>query len=170
MAKTSSPPQTGGNAGGSANKRGRLMLIGGGIVAVLALGAGGFVLGNVLGNRGTPAHAAAPAAPVVPAPIFVPLDAFTVNLKSEESERFLHTGLSLKVADAESQARLQQYQPEARSRVLLLLSACKPEDLQTVEGKQKLAEDVKKALTQPFAAGLPPQKINDVLFTSFVVQ
>lgn len=162
MANTLSPSQTGGNS----SKRGRLMLIGA-VVLVAVLGVGGFVLGSVLsGNRAS----AAPAAPVVPPPIFVPLDAFTVNLKSEDGDRFLHTGLSLKVADAETQARLAQYQPEARSRILLLLSARQPAELSTVEGKRKLAQDIQHAVSQPFAAGLPPQKIVDVLFTSFVVQ
>lgn len=162
MANTLSPSQTGGNS----SKRGRLLLIGGGVLVVV-LGVGGFVLGSVLGgNR----QAAAPAAPVIPPPIFVPLDAFTVNLKSEDGDRFLHTGLSLKVADAETQARLGQYQPEARSRILLLLSARQPADLATMEGKRKLAQDVQAAISQPFAPGLPPQKILDVLFTSFVVQ
>ena len=99
MANTASPSQI----GGTASKRGRMLLIGGSVL-VLALGAGGFVLGSILGNR-QPAAAAVPAAPVIPPPIFVPLDAFTVNLKSEDGDRFLHTGLSLKVADADTQAR-----------------------------------------------------------------
>jgi flagellar FliL protein len=107
--------------------------------------------------------------PVVPPPIFVPLDAFTVNLKSEDGDRFLHTGLSLKVADSDTQARLSQYLPEARSRILLLLSARQPADLATVEGKRS-SRDIQATISQPFAAGLPPQKILDVLFTSFVVQ
>jgi len=161
---TASPSQIGGNA----SKRGRLLLIGGGVL-VLVLGVGGFVLGSVLSNRQAPAPAA-PAAPVIPPPIFVPLDAFTVNLKSEDGDRFLHTGLSLKVADADTQGRLTQYLPEARSRILLLLSARQPSELASVEGKRKLAEDIRNAINQPFAAGLPPQKVRDVLFTSFVVQ
>nr|WP_315595630.1 flagellar basal body-associated protein FliL [uncultured Cupriavidus sp.] len=162
MANTLSPSQNGGNT----SKRGRLMLIGGGVL-VVALAAGGFVLGSVLSGNHQPA---APAAPVLPPPIFVPLDAFTVNLKSDDGDRFLHTGLSLKVGDAETQARLAQYQPEARSRILLLLSARQPADLATVEGKRKLAQDIQAAISQPFAPSLPPQKVLDVLFTSFVVQ
>ncbi|EON20351.1 flagellar basal body-associated protein FliL [Cupriavidus sp. GA3-3] len=160
MANTASPPRT-----GNTGKRGRLLLIGAGVL-VVALGAGGFVLGSVLSNR----QPAAPAAPVVPPPIFVPLDAFTVNLRSDDGDRFLHTGLSLKVADAETQARLAQYLPEARSRILLLLSARQPADLATVEGKRKLADDIRDTISKPFASGLPAQRVLDVLFTSFVVQ
>ena len=164
MANTASPSQV----GGTSSKRGRMLLIGGGVL-VLVLGVGGFALGSILGSR-QPAVPAAPAAPVIPPPIFVPLDAFTVNLKGEDGDRFLHTGLSLKVADAETQARMTQYLPEARSRILLLLSARQPADLASLEGKRKLAEDIRNAVNQPFAAGLPPQRVQDVLFTSFVVQ
>ncbi len=160
MANTLSPSQAGGNT----NKRGRLLLIGAVLVAVL--GAGGFFLGSLLSNR----QPAAPAAPVIPPPIFVPLDAFTVNLKSEDGERFLHTAMSLKVADEDSRTRLTAYLPEVRSRILLLLSAKRPEELATVEGKRQLAQELQRTLTEPFTKGLPPQKIVDVLFTSFVVQ
>ena len=163
MANTASPSRT-----GNTGKRGRLLLIGAGVL-VVALGAGGFVLGSVLSNR-QPAAPAAPAAPVVPPPIFVPLDAFTVNLRSDDGDRFLHTGLSLKVADAATQARLAQYLPEARSRILLLLSARQPAELATVDGKRKLADDIRDTISKPFASGLPAQHVLDVLFTSFVVQ
>jgi flagellar FliL protein len=163
MANTASPPRT-----GNTGKRGRLLLIGAGVL-VVALGVGGFVLGSVLSTR-QPAAPAAPAAPVVPPPIFVPLDAFTVNLRSDDGDRFLHTGLSLKVADAETQARLAQYLPEARSRILLLLSARQPADLATVEGKRKLADDIIAQIRKPFAPNAPELKVIDVFFTSFVIQ
>lgn len=160
MAKTLNPPQANVNTG----KRGKLVLAG--VVVAAVLGAGGYYLGSLLSNR----QPAAPAAPVVPAPIFVTLDSFTVNLKSEDGDRFLHTGLSVKVADAQTQARLAEYLPEARSRILLLLSSKQPQDLATVEGKRKLAQEIRQTLNQPFAAALPAQQVLDVLFTSFVVQ
>lgn len=156
---------TSSQADGNTSKRGRLLLVLG-VVLVAALGAGGFFLGNILSNR----QPAAPAAPVVPPPIFVPLEAFTVNLKSDDGDRFLHTGLSLKVADAQNLTRITEYLPEVRSRILLLLSAKQPPDLATVEGKHKLAQEIKTAISQPFAPNLPKQQILDVLFTSFVVQ
>ncbi|NUA28394.1 flagellar basal body-associated protein FliL [Cupriavidus basilensis] len=156
---------TSSQADGNTSKRGRLLLVLG-VVLVAALGAGGFFLGNILSNR----QPAAPAAPVVPPPIFVPLEAFTVNLKSDDGDRFLHTGLSLKVADAKDQARITEYLPEVRSRILLLLSAKQPPDLATVDGKRKLAQEIQSVISQPFAPNLPKQQILDVLFTSFVVQ
>jgi flagellar FliL protein len=160
MATTATTTQAPGNSG----KRTKMLLVG--IVVAAALGVGGFFAGNMLSSK----PPAAPAAPVTPAPIFVTMDAFTVNLKSEDNDRYLHTGLSLKVSDAATQSRLAEYMPEARSRVLLLLSAQQPADLATVEGKHKLAESIKAKLKEPFATTLQPQQIVDVLFTSFVVQ
>lgn len=160
MAKT----LTSSNANGNTGNRGKLVLAG--IVLAAALGAGSFFLGSLLSDR----QPAVAAAPVTPAPIFVTLDAFTVNLKAEDGDRFLHTGLSVKVSDAQTQARIAEYLPEARSRILLLLSAKNPADLATVEGKQHLAQEIKQAVSRPFAPSLPAQQILDVLFTSFVVQ
>jgi flagellar FliL protein len=54
MANTLSPSQT----GGTPSKRGRLLLIGGGVL-VVALGVGGFVLGNIIGGSRQPAAPAA---------------------------------------------------------------------------------------------------------------
>ncbi|MFJ1258054.1 flagellar basal body-associated protein FliL [Cupriavidus sp. CuC1] len=156
---------TSSQADGNTSKRRRLLLVLG-VVLVAALGAGGIFLGNILSNR----QPAAPAAPVVPPPIFVPLEAFTVNLKSDDGDRFLHTGLSLKVAEAKDQTRITEYLPEVRSRILLLLSAKQPPDLATVDGKRKLAQEIQSVISQPFAPNLPKQQILDVLFTSFVVQ
>jgi flagellar FliL protein len=151
-------------ANGNTGNRGKLILAG--VAVAVALGAGSFFLGSLLTNR----QPAAAAAPVMPAPIFVALDSFTVNLKTEEGDRFLHTGLSLKVADAQTQARIAEYLPEVRSRILLLLSAKQPTELASVEGKHMLAQEIRRVVSQPFAPALPAQQIVDVLFTSFVVQ
>ena len=159
MAKTLTTPQA-----PSSSKRGVLILAGVAVAAVL--GAGSFFLGSLLNTRAP----AAPAAPVVPAPIFVALDAFTVNLKGEDGDRFLHTGLSVKVADTQTQARIAEYLPEARSRILLLLSAKQPPGLSPVEGNHTPAEEIRRALATPSAPALPSHQIVDVLFPSFVVQ
>jgi flagellar FliL protein len=110
------------------------------------------------------------AAPVPETPIFVALDPFTVNLQAEDRDRFLHIGLTLKVADAKTQAQIAQYLPETRSRILSLLSNRDPNSLVTADDKNKLAAEILKALNKPLASSQPPQHITDVLFTAFVVQ
>lgn len=103
-------------------------------------------------------------------PIFVALEPFTVNLQAEERDRFLHIGITLKVADARSQAQIVQYLPETRSRILNLLSNRDPNSLVTSDDKNKLASEVLKVMNKPLTKTEPPQRITNVLFTAFVVQ
>lgn len=114
------------------------------------------------------AHAPVALAPI--APIFVALEPFTVNLQPGGRARFLHVGVTLKVADAQSQALVVQYLPEVRSRVLAVLSNRQAEALDAAADKAQLAVDLMAALNQPFAPGMAPQKIASVMFTAFMLQ
>lgn len=118
---------------------------------------------------GSPAsHAEAPAPPADP--IFVALEPFTVNLQPNGRSRFLHIGLTLKVADAASQGQITQYLPEVRSRILTVLSNRQDDSLVTAEQKAKLSSELLLALKQPFAPDLPPAKMSSVMFTTFILQ
>jgi flagellar protein FliL len=118
--------------------------------------------------RGELVHAA-PAAQEVK-PIFVTLEPLTVNLQSEGKPRFLHLGISLKVKDEHAQARISESTPELRSRLLLLLSNRDPATLLAPADKTALAEEIKRDLNGPLAAGAPAQGITGVAFNTFVVQ
>jgi flagellar FliL protein len=113
----------------------------------------------------------AEAAPVLPAaPIFVALEPMTVNLQPNGRSRFLHVGVTLKLADAKSQALVTEYLPEVRSRLLTVLSNRASEALITPEDKAKLAAEILTALNQPLVANLPSLKISSVMFTTFMLQ
>ena len=131
-----------------------------------ALAAGGYFLMR----QRTPSGPAAPAASVPEKPIFVTLEPLTVNVQSEGRGRFLHVGMALKVRDEQAKARIVEFMPEIRSRVLLLLSNRPPESLVTTEDKARLAEEIRAELSRPLGAGLPPQEIASVSFSTFVVQ
>jgi len=146
------------------SKRGLILIV----LAVLAvLGGGGaaayyFLMPNQH-------HAEVVVVPPV-APIFVALEPFTVNLQSEDHDRYLHIGMTLKLADIVSQEQITEYLPETRSRILMLLSNRKAETLFTAEDKIKLSAEIRTALNKPLTATKPSQHITDVLFTTFVVQ
>lgn len=143
----------------------RIFVIALGVIVAIAVAAGvGYFLSN---NRMGPPTA---AAHVLEIPIFIALEPFTVNLQSEGRPRFLHIGVTLKVRDAKSQEQVAQYLPEARSRLLMLLSNRKPESLSTPEDKNQLSAEILKTLNKPFSSGPAPQQITDVVFTAFVVQ
>ncbi|MFJ2990537.1 flagellar basal body-associated protein FliL [Collimonas sp. NPDC087041] len=116
------------------------------------------------------AKAATPPIAVPETPIFLALDPFTVNLQGDDRDRFLHIGVTLKVADAKTQAQIVQYLPETRSRILGLLSNRDPNSLVTADDKNKLADEILKVVNKPLAISQPPQHVTNVLFTAFVVQ
>lgn len=74
--------------------------------------------------------------------VFLPLDQFTVNLQPEDGQQFLQVAMTLKVVDQAVSDTIKAAMPEVRSRVLLLLSSKKPSQLSSLEGKNKLAEEV----------------------------
>lgn len=139
------------------------------LIALVVLGASATAITYLITNRDTPliVTQTAPAAPA--APIFVTLDPFTVSLAGKDFERVLHVSLALKAADERTRERIAQYQPVARSRLLMLLSEQNPETVQTTEGKRQLANEIRHTINQPFV-GDEPQQVIDVLFTAFVVQ
>ncbi|MGI4984439.1 MAG: flagellar basal body-associated protein FliL [Janthinobacterium lividum] len=135
------------------------------VIIVLLLGGGGaaFYFFKSASHGSTTAK-------VLP-PVFFPLDAFTVNLATDDGDaHYLHLGLTLKVEDEDATKSLTSYLPEIRSRILLLLSSKHPEDLSTVAGKNKLSEEIMKTVEQPFVKDGSHAKVNGVLFTDFVIQ
>lgn len=102
-------------------------------------------------------------------PVFVSLDAFTVNLQGEEGQ-LLQTAITLQMADEEDAAKLKQHMPLIRSRLVLLLSSKPAEEVLTAEGKMKLAQEIAEQVKQPFFPGDYPMEVQSVLFTSFIVQ
>ncbi|RTR04399.1 flagellar basal body-associated protein FliL [Halomonas nitroreducens] len=120
---------------------------------------------------GNAAQANEPQVPEYRAPIFIEIDPFTVNLADDDyGSRLLYTGISLKVADAQSRELLETHMPQVRSRLLTLLSGKQAADLTSPDGKQRLADQVIAALEAPMAETQPEMTIEDVLFTEFIVQ
>ncbi|CAB3651930.1 MULTISPECIES: flagellar basal body-associated protein FliL [Achromobacter] len=124
------------------------------------------------GPQATPTtFVAPPAGPIaVPAPIFVPIEAFTVTLQNADTERIMHVGLTLRVSDEQTRTRLEKYMPEVRSRILMVLSSQSPTGVQTQQGKTDMANAIKQAVNRPFSPLPDGQYVTDVLFTAFVVQ
>lgn len=120
---------------------------------------------------GGEAQANEPQVPEYQAPIFVEIAPFTVNLADDDyGSRLLYTGISLKVADAQSREVLETHMPQVRSRLLTLLSGKRAADLTSPDGKRRLADLVIAALEAPMAETQPEMAIEDVLFTEFIVQ
>jgi flagellar FliL protein len=104
-------------------------------------------------------------------PVFVTLEPFTVNLQQEDAAaQFLQVGLSLKLADDAPVEAIKLHMPEIRNRVLLLLSSKKASEVNTSAGKKTLSDELLREIAQPLASSVLAQRLDSVLFTSFVVQ
>lgn len=106
--------------------------------------------------------------PPPPAPVFFALDTFTVNLG--DADRVLYIGVTLRLKDEATRARLNEYLPEVRSRLLLLFSRQDAAALSTEDGKQKLIAAIKETLSPQLVAGQPKQDVTDVLYTAFILR
>ncbi|AIO68361.1 flagellar basal body-associated protein FliL [Burkholderia oklahomensis] len=166
MATTTANPTVDKPAPSGKLKRLVLILLIGLVAAAAAAGGTYFVLAKE-GVRGAAPSAPAPLA----VPVFFALEPLTVNLQSDDGiQHYLRVGLSLKLTDAKAQEYLTQHMPELRSRILLALSNKHPEQLATLEGKRALADELKTLIEQPTQPGNRSARIDDVLFTEFVVQ
>ncbi|MCZ7653503.1 MAG: flagellar basal body-associated FliL family protein [Rhodocyclaceae bacterium] len=94
-------------------------------------------------------------------PLFVPLDAFTVNLSSEQSDQYLQVAATLKVLDQSAADSVKQYMPEVRHRILVLLSTKKVSEIASGEGRERLAEELRQTANNVLlaAAGRPVKPV-----------
>ncbi len=155
-------------ADAAAPKSGKKMLIMIIAVVVLALGGGGawFMLKGG-DDAGKPAKK---TAKVGAPPVFVVLDAFTVNLQPENGDQYLQIQFTLQVSDEKQVELIKANMARVRSRVLLLLSSKKASEISTPEGKAALSKELMTTLQLPFVDKGDAQEITDVLYTAFIIQ
>ena len=147
----------------SGKSKKKILVIGLVALALAALGCGGYFF---MKGKSAPV----PVELKAEAPIFFALEPFTVNLQPGGRNRFLHVAMTLKMANAASQAQMTQYLPEVRSRILSTLSNREAESLATPEDKSRLSGEIMQSLSQPFGPNIPQQKIASVMFTAFMLQ
>ncbi|AHG22060.1 flagellar basal body-associated protein FliL [Chania multitudinisentens RB-25] len=141
------------------------------LLALTACGAAGYRWWVMQTSKDGPA-AATVKKPLPAAPVFMPLETFTVNLVTPDNnlERVLYIGLTLRLPDEETRRQLNDFLPEVRSRLLMLLAQQEAEQLANESGKQQLVTQIKDVLSLPLVKGQPPQVISDVLFTAFILR
>lgn len=141
------------------------------ILLVVLLGAGGAAGWLLLNKHPAPAagdKAVAAAPKRAGKPLFLELDAFTVNL--EGGDRLLYVGTTLQLGNEATQEFLRTHLPQVRNRMLMVLSGQDADTLITSDGKQKLAEAIRASLLKQFADAQPALVVDKVLFTQFIVQ
>ncbi|MDD5389908.1 MAG: flagellar basal body-associated FliL family protein [Gallionellaceae bacterium] len=101
-------------------------------------------------------------------PVYEKLETFTVNLADQES--YLQTEVQLMVADAKVQEKLKMHMPEVRDALIRLLSSKTAEELAQPEGKDKLAQEVQKAVNDVLGVKKKSKGVKKVLFAAFIIQ
>lgn len=124
-----------------------------------------------------PGAAAAPAAAKSvesAAPIYMPMDPFTVNLVSDTGDQYLQVTLTLEFSSHEAQEKARQYLPKLRNDLTVHLASQKPSELASKEGKQKLSEEIRGLINKTVDPALKDtaagSAVREVLFTSFIIQ
>lgn len=95
---------------------------------------------------------------------------FVVNFQDQSQVRFLQISMEVSTRDPEVVGDIKKHMPVIRNNIVLLLSSQSYSGINTREGKEKLRTDtlaeIHKILTE--RTGKPG--IDDVYFTSFVMQ
>lgn len=152
MASKSAAPVEAEVQGSGGKKKGVLLIVG--IAAVTLVLGGGAAWFLLSGKPDAPAQVKTKPQDDHP-PIFASLDPFVVNLAGEE-EHYLQVGINLKVADAKVTEQIKARLPEVRNAVLLLLSSKHPEELGSLEGKNRLRHEIRAAVNEPLGVRTPP--------------
>jgi flagellar FliL protein len=89
------------------------------------------------------------------APVFVPLDLFTVNLADREADRYVQASIALEVADEKAAETLKQFMPVIRNSILMTLSYKTSAELLERGGKVRLAEELRLEISHALDLEVP---------------
>lgn len=109
-------------------------------------------------------------------PVYIAMDAFTVNLVPETGDQYLQVTINVEAEDAAVGETMKVHMPKLRNRIMLILSSKKASELASREGKEALAEEIRESING--VIGEPPAKgkkeaagpVKEVLFTAFIIQ
>lgn len=190
MAKEEQAPAEEAAEGGGKKKM--IIIIGAAVVVAIILGVVAFMMlgkgdsktkkegeaaqaeGAAAGAHGAPAEApaagghggAAAGGAASPAANIFPLDPFIVNIYDGQELRYLKVKVELEMVGPAVKGEIEGRLAPIRDSVLILLSAKTLQDIQDVQGKNALKDEILGAINK----NIPPGKISKVYFTDFVVQ
>jgi len=95
---------------------------------------------------------------------------FVVNFPKSSGVRLLQISIALSVEGVTTVELLKKHEPMIRNNFLMLISGQAPQDLKTVEGKEKLIELMYEEIDKVMKKIGGKNKVQDVFFTSFVMQ
>ena len=95
---------------------------------------------------------------------------FIVNFSGKSRARFLQVSIEGLTRDARVKEDITKHIPQVRNNLVLLLSSKTFEELNSQEGKKALRKQVLKEIQKILEAETGKEGVEDVYFTSFVMQ
>jgi flagellar FliL protein len=143
-----------------------------GIAGAVLLACGGTGAWLMLAHNAPKKTAAVAPPPPSGPPLYVPLDPpFVANFQGDQQVRFLQITAQIMTHDPKTVEALKASDPIIRNDLLMLFSNQKATDLATSEGKEKLRAAALAAVRKVLSANDgKPEKVDTVLFTTFVMQ
>lgn len=114
---------------------------------------------------------AEPMEPARQPAIYFPLkEKFVINYDVRGRQRFLQAEVNLMLRDEAVVKVLEQHLPRIRNDLIMLFSGQTFEDLQTPEGRELLRQDALRRVQTILEQEMGQPGVEQVLFTSFVMQ
>jgi flagellar FliL protein len=95
------------------------------------------------------------------------LDSFVVNLAS--FDRYLQTVVTLQLGASDIAEKVKMYMPMVRHVVIMTLSSKDSSELQSIEGKKILIDELKTKINQVLSSK-GDDGVSDIFFETFVIQ
>lgn len=159
--------------GGGVSRKRLFIIIAVVLVVVLAGGGAGIYYSGMLSGDGTMAAADGEAAAAkAPEPaIYVSLDPpFTVNLKGESRAKYLQIAMQVLTRDPAVEQAIKTHGPVIRNNLVLLLGDKTSQDLEDRKGKERLQREIVTTIRGVIEEATGKTGVEDVLFTTFVMQ
>jgi len=155
-------------------KRTLIIIVIGVIVAILASAGGTLYLLGFFDGGAVPESETQEAEVVATQPsaaMYFPIKpAFTVNFPSRGRQRFLQVEVTVLTRNVEVFNALQIHLPLVKNRLVMLFGGEIYDELQTDEGKELLRQKALQALQEIIKQEVGVEGVEEVLFTSFVMQ
>jgi flagellar FliL protein len=97
-------------------------------------------------------------------------DPFTVNFETDQGLRFLQVSLEVMSYQQEAIDGIQTHMPVIKNNIILLLSNQSYGTLVSLEGKEKIRQDVLNEIQGILTKHKIKAKVQEVYFTTFVMQ
>lgn len=109
------------------------------------------------------------------APTYLKIEPFTINLRGEQGDQYLRLEMSAEFEDQQAADRAKGFMPKLRHQTMQLLKGKQVNELNSKEGTDKLAREIRDemnlVLGEPEEGKKIPQgPVKEVLFTDFVIQ